>query len=91
MLTAISPIDGRYASKTQALSNYFSEYALIKYRVLVEIKYFKALCSIPLPQLKDIDSDKLAQLDSVVSDFSVEDGQQIKTIERTTNHDVKGC
>ncbi|HFA48828.1 MAG TPA: adenylosuccinate lyase [Bacteroidetes bacterium] len=89
MLTAISPIDGRYASKTKELSAYFSEYALIKYRVLVEIKYFRALCELPLPQLKDFDAAKLDLLDNIFSGFSIEDAQQIKDIEKVTNHDVK--
>lgn len=89
MLNAISPIDGRYAGKTKELSTYFSEYALIKYRVLVEIKYFQALCEMALPQLSEINRTKLAQLDNVIEDFSAEDAQKIKDIEKTTNHDVK--
>lgn len=89
MLTAISPIDGRYASKTKALSEYFSEYALIKYRVHVEIQYFLALHQLPLPQLYGIEVSKLEALKKVGENFSVADGEKIKEIERTTNHDVK--
>ncbi|RMG82602.1 MAG: adenylosuccinate lyase [Bacteroidetes bacterium] len=89
MLTAISPIDGRYASKTRPLSDYFSEFALIKYRVLVEVRYFRALCGIPLPQLADFPTEKLDELEAVVTGFSLADAENIKTIERTTNHDVK--
>jgi len=89
MLTAISPIDGRYASKTKDLAGYFSEFALIKYRVLVEIKYFRALCELPLPQLTGVPATALAKLDGIASGFSLEDAGRIKTIEKTTNHDVK--
>ncbi len=89
MLRAISPIDGRYASKTQALQDYFSEFALIKYRVWVEIEYFKALCLIPLPQLENFPKDTLEKLDGIVSSFTTDDAQKIKDIERVTNHDVK--
>jgi adenylosuccinate lyase len=89
MLTAISPIDGRYASKTTELSNYFSEFALIKYRIIVEIKYFKALAALPLPQLEGIGSEKLAQLDNIVRYLSSESGAEVKEIEKRTNHDVK--
>ncbi|MBQ4805260.1 adenylosuccinate lyase [Aquimarina sp. MMG015] len=88
-LQAISPIDGRYASKTQSLSTYFSEEALIKYRVLVEIEYFIALCEIPLPQLKDIDAAIFEKLRKIYTEFSTEDAQAIKDIEKVTNHDVK--
>ncbi|WP_299189448.1 adenylosuccinate lyase [uncultured Aquimarina sp.] len=88
-LQAISPIDGRYASKTQSLSTYFSEEALIKYRVLVEIEYFIALCEIPLPQLKDIDTAIFGKLREIYTAFSTEDAQVIKDIEKVTNHDVK--
>ncbi|MFD2565621.1 adenylosuccinate lyase [Aquimarina rubra] len=88
-LQAISPIDGRYASKTQSLSAYFSEEALIKYRVLVEIEYFIALCEIPLPQLKDIDTTIFEKLREIYTQFSTEDAQAIKDIEKVTNHDVK--
>lgn len=88
-LTAISPIDGRYRSKTGKLDEYFSEYALIKYRVLVEIEYFIALCELPLPQLKDIDKAVFPSLRKIVTEFSEDDALHIKEIERTTNHDVK--
>lgn len=88
-LTAISPIDGRYRSKTEKLDEYFSEYALIKYRVLVEVEYFIALCELPLPQLKDIDKTVFPKLREIVTRFSEEDALHIKEIEKTTNHDVK--
>ena len=88
-LQAISPIDGRYASKTQSLSTYFSEEALIKYRVLVEIEYFIALCELPLPQLQDIDTSVFEKLRAIYTQFSTEDAQAIKDIEKVTNHDVK--
>ncbi len=88
-LNAISPIDGRYRSKTEALSNYFSEEALIKYRVLVEIEYFIALCEIPLPQLVGFDANNFESLQKIYLDFSSTDAQSIKDIEKTTNHDVK--
>jgi len=88
-LQAISPIDGRYLSKTSALIPYFSEEALIRYRVLVEIEYFIALCEIPLPQLKDFDATVFSALREIYTSFSTEDAQQIKKIEKTTNHDVK--
>ena len=89
MLTRISPIDGRYASKTQELSNFFSEYALIKYRVWVELQYFVALIQLPLPQLKDFPAEKLADLERLANQFDVAEAEKIKEIERTTNHDVK--
>jgi len=88
-LNAISPIDGRYRNKTESLQNYFSEEALIKYRVQVEIEYFIALCEIPLPQLANFDGTKFEELRSIYRDFSAEDAQAIKEIEKTTNHDVK--
>ncbi|AYN67824.1 adenylosuccinate lyase [Euzebyella marina] len=88
-LTAISPIDGRYRSKTESLSDYFSEEALIKYRVLVEIEYFIALCEIPLPQLKAFDSSKFDALRELYKNFDSADAQEIKDIEKVTNHDVK--
>ena len=88
-LQAVSPIDGRYASKTQALSAYFSEEALIKYRVRVEIEYFIALCEIPLPQLKAIDTTVFPKLRDLYEKFSSEDAIRIKDIESVTNHDVK--
>lgn len=89
MLTAISPIDGRYQSKTKALGKYFSEYALIKYRVKVEIEYFKALIKSGLPQLADLSSFDTSKLDAIVENFTEADGQKIKDIEAVTNHDVK--
>ncbi|WP_394971429.1 adenylosuccinate lyase [uncultured Croceitalea sp.] len=88
-LNAISPIDGRYRNKTEALGNYFSEEALIKYRVQVEIEYFIALCEIPLPQLADFDTSKFSELQKIYLDFSSKDALAIKEIEKTTNHDVK--
>ena len=88
-LNAISPIDGRYRNKTEAFGVYFSEEALIKYRVRVEIEYFIALCEIPLPQLQDFDSAKFSDLQKIYQDFSEADALSIKEIEKTTNHDVK--
>ena len=88
-LNAISPIDGRYRSKVEALGNYFSEEALIKYRVLVEIEYFIALCEIPLPQLESINASVFEDLRAIYRDFSAEDATAIKDIEKVTNHDVK--
>jgi len=88
-LHAITPVDGRYASKTEALSQYFSEYALIKYRVRVEIEYFIALCESDLPQLKGVSGDQFPALRSIYQNFSTEDAQKIKDIEKVTNHDVK--
>ncbi len=88
-LNAISPIDGRYRNKTEALGSYFSEEALIKYRVRVEIEYFIALCEVPLPQLADFDKGKFGALQKLYLDFSSEDATAIKNIEKTTNHDVK--
>ena len=88
-LTAISPIDGRYRNKTEELAQYFSEYALIKYRVHVEVEYFIALCELPLPQLKDVSHSVFPQLRKIVSEFSEEDANHIKEIENVTNHDVK--
>ena len=88
-LMSISPIDGRYANKTDLLQNYFSEYALIKYRVKVEIEYFISLCEIPLPQLADFDSSLFPSLRVIYTHFSLEDASRIKDIENTTNHDVK--
>ncbi len=89
MLNAISPIDGRYRSKVKSLADFFSEEALIKYRVLVEIEYFIALCEIPLPQLKEFDSSFFKDLRAIYTDFSSKDAQAIKDIESITNHDVK--
>jgi len=88
-LNAISPIDGRYRSKTQSLSPYFSEQALIKYRVLVEIEYFIALCELPLPQLTGVNKNLYGALREIYTNFTAEDALQIKEIEKTTNHDVK--
>jgi len=89
LLTAISPIDGRYRGKTAALADYFSEYALIKYRVRVEIEYFISLCELPLPQLKDFDHSLFPALRAIYQDFSEADAQRVKDIEKVTNHDVK--
>lgn len=88
-LTSISPIDGRYRSKTEKLAGYFSEYALIKYRVLVEVEYFISLCELPLPQLKDIDKVVFGKLKKIASDFSEQDALRVKDTEKVTNHDVK--
>lgn len=88
-LTAISPIDGRYRSKTEQLDIYFSEFALIRYRVKVEVEYFIALCQLPLPQLSTVSHDKFQYLRDIYKNFSVEDAQHIKDIESITNHDVK--
>lgn len=88
-LTAISPIDGRYRRVTKDLGNYFSEAALIRYRVRVEIEYFIALCQLPLPQLQDFDSSLYPQIRKLYEEFSNDDAQAIKEIEKTTNHDVK--
>ena len=88
-LTAVSPIDGRYHSKTVSLSPYFSEEALIKYRVLVEIEYFIALCELPLPQLSGIDQSLFEELRQIYQQFSSEDALEIKETEKVTNHDVK--
>jgi len=88
-LTAISPVDGRYRDKTKSLDIYFSEFALMRYRVLVEIEYFIALNIIPLPQLSGINEWTILDLRKIYNDFKVEDAERIKTIEKTTNHDVK--
>jgi adenylosuccinate lyase len=88
-LTAISPIDGRYRGKCEHLDEYFSEYALIRYRVRVEIEYFIALCELGLPQLKGVDPAIFEQLRAIYSNFTVENAQRIKDIEGITNHDVK--
>ena len=88
-LTAISPIDGRYRDKVENLSNYFSESALIRYRVTVEVEYFIALCEIPLPQLAGFNHQTFEQLREIYLNFTVEDAQRIKDIEKVTNHDVK--
>ncbi|UNY97687.1 adenylosuccinate lyase [Zhouia spongiae] len=88
-LNAISPIDGRYRDKSQALSAYFSEEALIKYRVLVEIEYFIALCELPLPQLESFNKTLYKDLKAIYENFSSDDALTVKEIEKTTNHDVK--
>lgn len=88
-LTAISPIDGRYRSKCEQLDMYFSEFALIRYRVRVEVEYFIALCEIPLPQLAGVDSSKYEALRDIYRNFTIADAQRIKEIESVTNHDVK--
>jgi adenylosuccinate lyase len=89
LLTAISPIDGRYRNKVDGLALYFSEYALIRYRVMVEIEYFIALCQLPLNQLKDVDSKCFEDLRKIYKEFKLEDAEKIKSIEAITNHDVK--
>ena len=88
-LTAVSPIDGRYRSKTECLADYFSEYALIRYRVRVEIEYFITLCELPLPQLKSFDSSLFKRLREIYSKFDENDAARVKDIEKITNHDVK--
>ena len=89
LLTAISPVDGRYRSKTQTLADYFSEYALIRYRVRVEIEYFIALCELPLPQLKQFDHSLFERLRNIYRHFNEQSAQRVKDIEKVTNHDVK--
>ncbi len=88
-LEAISPIDGRYRNKVEVLSGFFSEKALIKYRIQVEIEYFIRLIELPLPQLMDFPKDKIPYLRKIYRDFSLEDAQKVKEIEKITNHDVK--
>lgn len=88
-ITSLSPVDGRYASQVRELSGYFSEYALIRYRVFVEIEYFIALCEIPLPQLKSVTDNEKSLLREISGKFSIEDALRIKEIEKITNHDVK--
>ena len=88
-LNAISPIDGRYRSKTKSLASYFSEEALIQYRVRVEIEYFIALCELPIPQLVDFNPSLFEDLRSIYQHFTEEDAKEVKEIEKTTNHDVK--
>ena len=88
-LMAVSPIDGRYRKQVEDLSLYFSEYALIKYRVRVEIEYFIALCELPLEQLKSFDQANFAALRAIYENFTAEDAQKVKDIEKVTNHDVK--
>jgi adenylosuccinate lyase len=89
LLTAISPIDGRYRSKTEPLAEYFSEFALIRYRIRVEIEYFITLCELPLPQLADFDHSLFAPLRDIYREFAPADAQRVKEIESITNHDVK--
>ncbi|MDY4991432.1 MAG: adenylosuccinate lyase [Prevotella sp.] len=89
ILTAISPVDGRYRGKTESLAEYFSEFALIRYRVRVEIEYFIALCELPLPQLKNFDKALFPQLREIYHNFTEVDAQRVKDIEKVTNHDVK--
>ena len=88
-ITSLSPVDGRYASQVRELSGYFSEYALIRYRVFVEIEYFIALCEIPLPQLKSVTENEKSLIREISGKFSIEDALRIKEIEKITNHDVK--
>ena len=88
-LTAISPIDGRYRSKTEILDNYYSEYALIRYRVKVEIEYFIALCELPLVQLQGVGAQRFDALRDIYRNFSLDDARKVKEIESVTNHDVK--
>lgn len=88
-LTAVSPIDGRYRSKTERLADYFSEYALIRYRIRVEIEYFITLCELPLPQLASFNRDLFEQLRTIYRDFNESGAARVKEIEKTTNHDVK--
>ena len=89
VLTAISPIDGRYRNKTELLAGYFSEYALIRYRVRVEIEYFITLCELPLPQLEGFDHKLFEPLRDIYRHFTEQDAQRVKDIEKVTNHDVK--
>ena len=88
-LNAISPIDGRYRPKVEELADYFSEYGLIKYRLMVEIEYFISLCQIPLPQLKEVNQSSFDMLRDIYREIRIEDAEKVKKIERTTNHDVK--
>ena len=88
-LTAISPVDGRYHSATASLADWFSEFALIRYRVRVEVEYFIALCQWPLPQLAEVPTASFEEMRNIYRNFSEADAHSIKTIEKTTNHDVK--
>jgi adenylosuccinate lyase len=88
-INAISPVDGRYRKLVERLSYYFSEAALINYRVFVEVEYFIALCDIPLPQLQDFDRKRFSELRSLCKDFTFTDALEVKEIELITNHDVK--
>ena len=89
LLTAISPIDGRYRNKTAPLAGYFSEYALIRYRVRVEVEYFIALCELPLPQLAGVDRGLFERMRDIYRHFDEAQAQRVKDIEKVTNHDVK--
>ena len=89
VLTAISPVDGRYRGKTESLADYFSEYALIRYRVRVEIEYFITLCELPLPQLASFDHQLFGRLRDIYRSFTEENAGRVKDIEKITNHDVK--
>jgi adenylosuccinate lyase len=88
-LTAISPVDGRYRSKTETLAPYFSEFGLIKYRVMVEVEYFIALCKAGIPRLSEVSPDQQEQLRTIYTTFTTEDASKVKEIEQVTNHDVK--
>ncbi|MCB0375811.1 MAG: adenylosuccinate lyase, partial [Sinomicrobium sp.] len=88
-LNALSPVDGRYRSKTEVLAGFFSEAALIRYRIRVEVLYFIALCRIPLPQLRDVDPSLFDALNALHRRFSTDDAEAVKAIEKITNHDVK--
>jgi adenylosuccinate lyase len=88
-LSAISPVDGRYRSKTEALSDYFSEFGLIRYRVMVEVEYFIALCKAGIPALSDISTEQQEELRAIYTGFSIQDAEKVKEIEKVTNHDVK--
>ena len=88
-LKAVSPVDGRYHKATAKLGDYFSESALIKYRILVEVEYFIALCELPLPQLKSVDKTKFELLRRLYKEFTLDNAQKVKDIEKVTNHDVK--
>ena len=89
VVSAVSPIDGRYHKQTESLAYYFSEAAVINYRVFVEVEYFIALCEIPLPGLKDFDKAQYEDIRAISSDFSFNDANEVKEIEKITNHDVK--
>ena len=89
MLKAVSPIDGRYATQTRELKEFFSEFALIRYRVFVEVQYFIALCNYPLPQLVGIDEEKFDALNAIFENFDDKNAERVKEIEKITNHDVK--
>jgi adenylosuccinate lyase len=88
-LTAISPLDGRYRQKVSDLDLYFSEFGLFKYRLMVEVEYFIALCDIPLPQLSDFRKDNYQELRSIYEEFNIQDAEKIKEREKITNHDIK--